>query len=104
MEAFFPRGSKYPFAEPPLVGVRGPALTPLGRRSLAGALAAHASELAGDPSLYSLALWLDTHLPAVLASGMAAERGGGGPRRNRGDQGELSIPCRPASTEPYAES
>lgn len=98
MEVFFPEDSRYPLAEPPLIGVRGPALTPLGRRSLAGALAAHALELAGEPSIYSLALWLETHLPAVMESGMAAERAQAGPRRNRRDQGaHLSVSQRARS-------
>lgn len=95
MEVFFPKGSRYPLEEPPLIGIRGPILTPLGRRSLSGALAAHAQELVGEPLIYSLVLWLDTHLPAVLESELAAEMTGAEPRKNRRDQGSAlhSVPA-----------
>ena len=65
LEVHFPPGCRYP-AEPPLLSLRQPNLSPPIRRSVVAQLAAQAASLTGEAVVYTLAAWLQEHLPAVL--------------------------------------
>ena len=65
LEVHFPPGCRYP-AEPPLLSLRHPNLSPPTRRSVVAQLAAQAASLTGEAVVYTLAAWLQEHLPAVL--------------------------------------
>ena len=65
LEVHFPPGCRYP-AEPPLLSLRQPNLSPPIRRSIVAQLAAQAASLTGEAVVYTLAAWLQEHLPAVL--------------------------------------
>ena len=64
LEVHFPPGTVP--AEPPLLSLRQPNLSPPTRRSVVAQLAAQAASLTGEAVVYTLAAWLQEHLPAVL--------------------------------------
>lgn len=66
LEVHFPPGSLYP-AEAALFVVRHDRLPLPVRRSVNATIAAQASAYLGEPAVYAMVVWLQEHLPTILA-------------------------------------
>ena len=66
LEVYFPPGSLYP-AEAALFVVRHDRLPLSVRRSVNATIAAQASAYLGEPAVYAMVVWLQEHLPTILA-------------------------------------